>query len=65
MDTSFKDDLVAVLEYFQEYSLRNNVTHLSRAVHIMQNEIFEKHWYFTGNLTDNCQMNQFQFRFFT
>ena len=52
---SFKDDLATALEYSQEHSLQNNATHLSRAAHIIRNEIFEKHWHFTGSFTDTCQ----------
>ena len=51
----FKDDLVAALEYSREHSLQNNAIHLSGAAHIIWNEIFEKHWDFTGSFTDNCQ----------
>ena len=32
---SFKDDLVAPLEYFREDSLQNRMTHLSRAAHVI------------------------------
>ena len=62
---SFKNGLVAALEYSQEHSLQNNAKQFSRAVHITQNNIFEKHWHFTSSFTDNCQMNQFQLCFFS
>ena len=42
------------LEYSQEDALQNNVINPVGVIHIW-NEIFEKHWQFTGSSTDNIQ----------